>query len=297
MRIAFLGTGVMGASMAGHLIDAGHELTIHTRTRARAEGLLSRGASWADTPAACADAQDVVISIVGLPSDVESVYLGPEGVLAAGKPPSLLIDMTTSTPSLARRIHQEASQRGVSSIDAPVSGGDVGARNGTLSIMVGGDHDAIVTAMPLLEAMGRSIVHQGEAGAGQHTKMVNQILIASMMVGASEGLLYAERAGLDGAKVIESVGGGAAGSWTINTLGPRMLQRDFEPGFYVEHFLKDLSIALQEAQEMGLELPGLAQAHALYARLEADGLGRKGTQVLLTLLERLNGGQSSSQPG
>jgi 3-hydroxyisobutyrate dehydrogenase len=160
--------------------------------------------------------------------------------------------------------------------------------------MVGGDHDAIVTAMPLLEAMGRSIVHQGEAGAGQHTKMVNQILIASMMVGASEGLLYAERAGLDGAKVIESVGGGAAGSWTINTLGPRMLQRDFEPGFYVEHFLKDLSIALQEAQEMGLELPGLAQAHALYARLEADGLGRKGTQVLLTLLERLNGGQSSS---
>ncbi|MDG2031533.1 MAG: NAD(P)-dependent oxidoreductase [Phycisphaerales bacterium] len=294
MRIAFLGTGVMGASMAGHLIDAGHDLTIHTRTQARAEALLSRGAIWAETPAVCADAQDVVISIVGLPSDVESVYLGPEGVLAAGKPPSLLIDMTTSTPSLARRIHQEASLRGISSIDAPVSGGDVGARNGTLSIMVGGDHDAITTAMPLLEAMGGSIVHQGGPGAGQHTKMVNQILIASMMVGASEGLLYAERAGLDGAKVIESVGGGAAGSWTINTLGPRMLQRDFEPGFYVEHFLKDLSIALQEAQEMGLELPGLIQAHALYARLEADGLGRKGTQVLLTLLERLNEVQSSS---
>ena len=296
MRIAFLGTGVMGASMAGHLLEAGHELTIHTRTRSRAQGLLDRGANWAETPAEAAHGCEAVISIVGLPADVESVYLGPEGVLAAPKPPALLIDMTTSTPSLARRIHQEASAKGLDSIDAPVSGGDVGARNGTLSIMVGGEADSISAAMPLFEAMGRSIVHQGGPGAGQHTKMVNQILIASMMIGASEGLLYAERAGLDGAKVIESVGGGAAGSWTINTLGPRMLQRDFEPGFYVEHFLKDLSIALQEAQDMGLELPGLAQAHALYARLQADGLGRKGTQVLLTLLERLNEPQSSAEP-
>lgn len=295
MRIAFLGTGVMGTSMAGHLMDAGHELTIHTRTRARAEGLLARGAHWADTPAEAADTRDVAISIVGLPSDVESVYLGLEGVLAASKPPALLIDMTTSTPSLARRLHQEASARGLASIDAPVSGGDVGAKNGTLSIMVGGEPESIAAAMPLFESMGRSIVHQGGPGSGQHTKMVNQILIASMMVGASEGLLYAQRAGLNGAKVIESVGGGAAGSWTINTLGPRMLERDFEPGFYVEHFLKDLSIALQEAQEMGLELPGLAQAHALYDQLNSDGLGRKGTQVLLTLMERLNEVQSSSE--
>ena len=296
MRIAFLGTGVMGASMAGHLLEAGHELSIHTRTKAKAAPLLERGAVWAETPMEAAEGRDASISIVGFPHDVESVHLGAEGVLAAPTPPPLIIDMTTSTPSLAVRLHQEAAARGVGSVDAPVSGGDVGARNGTLSIMVGGSAADVEKARPLLEAMGSSIVHQGPAGAGQHTKMVNQILIASMMIGASEGLLYAERAGLDGAKVIESVGGGASGSWTINTLGPRMLQRDFEPGFYVEHFLKDLSIALQEAQDMGLELPGLAQAHALYARLQADGLGRKGTQVLLTLLERLNEPQSSAEP-
>ena len=289
MQIAFLGTGVMGASMAGHLLDAGHELVLHTRTRAKAEPLIARGAGWADTPMAAAEGSDVALSIVGLPSDVEAVYLGDKGILAAQAPPRLVIDLTTSTPSLARQIHEKAAGRGVASIDAPVSGGDIGARNGTLSIMVGGDPEAVAEARPLFELMGSSIVHQGPAGAGQHTKMVNQILIASSMVGLCEALLYGHKAGLDLAKVIESVGGGAAGSWTINNLGPRMLKRDFEPGFYVEHFLKDLSIALEESAAMGLALPALEQAHAFYERVQAEGLGRKGTQVLLVLLERLNG--------
>ncbi|MCH2145167.1 MAG: NAD(P)-dependent oxidoreductase [Phycisphaerales bacterium] len=289
MRLGFLGTGVMGASMAGHLLDAGHEVTVHTRTAAKAASLLDRGAVWAASPVEAAEGRDAVLSIVGMPSDVESVYLGEGGVLSASAVPGLLIDMTTSTPTLARRIHAEAASRGGAAIDAPVSGGDVGARNATLSIMVGGDPGPVEQAMPLFQAMGKAIVHQGPAGAGQHTKMVNQILIASMMIGVCEGLLYAERAGLDGARVIESVGGGAAGSWTINNLGPRMLQRDFEPGFYVEHFLKDLGIALEEAGQMGLDLPGLAQAHAFYEQVQAAGMGRKGTQALLCLLEQLNG--------
>lgn len=289
MRIAFLGTGVMGASMVGHLLEAGHEVTVHTRTPAKAGPLLERGALWAETPAGASQGRDAAISIVGFPVDVESVYLGAEGILASELPPPLVIDMTTSTPSLARQLYERAAACGVGSVDAPVSGGDVGARNGTLSIMVGGDDADVAKARPILETFGRSIVHQGPAGAGQHTKMVNQILIAAMMMGACEGLLYARRAGLDGAKVIESVGGGAAGSWTINNLGPRMLKRDFEPGFYVEHFLKDLSIALEEARAMGLELPALKQAHAFYERAQTAGLGRKGTQALLLLLEELNG--------
>ena len=289
MKIAFLGTGVMGASMAGHLMDAGHELRVHTRTSSKARQLLDRGAVWADTPASAADGCDAVISIVGMPEDVESVYLGEDGVCRSSEPPGLWIDMTTRTPTLAVRLDEAASALGSRAIDAPVSGGDVGARNGTLSIMVGGEEASVGRAMPLFEAMGGTIVHQGPAGAGQHTKMVNQILIASMMIGASEGLLYARKAGLDGDRVIASVGGGAAGSWTINNLGPRMLKRDFEPGFYVEHFLKDLSIALAESRQMGLELPGLAMAERFYAEVQAAGLGRKGTQVLLQLLEGRNG--------
>lgn len=286
MKVAFLGTGVMGQSMAGHLLDAGHELTVYTRTRAKADELLSRGAVWAESPAAAAHGMDVVISIVGYPEDVEAVYLGTDGVVQAESPPALWIDMTTSTPTLAKVLYERAQAVGATAIDAPVSGGDVGARAGTLSIMVGGDEQAVQAAWPLFEAMGSLIVHQGGAGAGQHTKMVNQILIASMMVGVTEGLLYARQAGLDGEKVIESVGAGAAGSWTISNLGPRMLAGDFEPGFYIEHFLKDLSIALAEAQKMGLKLPGLAMAHQFYEQGVADGLGRKGTQALLTLFER-----------
>ncbi len=284
MKIGFLGTGVMGASMAGHLLDGGHDLVLFTRTRAKAEPLLSRGATWAESPREAAEGADVVISIVGMPADVESVHLGSEGTLAASTPPRLLIDMTTSTPSLARRLHEEASRRSVGAIDAPVSGGDVGARNASLSIMVGGDDAHVKSAWPVFDLMGGTIVHQGGPGCGQHTKMVNQILVASTMLGISEGLLYAQAAGLDGARVLESVGGGAAGSWTITNLGPRILAGDTAPGFFVDHFLKDLSIALDEAESMGLALPMLALARRFYAEASEKGLGSHGTQVLASLL-------------
>ena len=228
----------------------------------------------------------MAIAIVGMPNDVEEVFLGDAGILSADTPPPIIIDMTTSPPSLARRIAEAASARGLSAIDAPVSGGDVGARNGTLSIMVGGETPAVATAMPIFELMGKTIVHQGPAGSGQHTKMVNQILIAGGMLGMCEGLRYAQMAGLDGEKVIESVGGGAAGSWSINNLGPRILERDFEPGFFIEHFLKDLTIAFEEATSMGLELRALTMAREFYELAVSEGLGRKGTQALQLLVER-----------
>jgi len=287
--IGWIGTGVMGASMAGRLMDAGHALRIHTRTKSAARALLDRGATWAETPAAAADGTTITFSIVGYPSDVEMVHLGETGTLAATTPPGIIVDMTTSRPALAERLAERASSHGVASIDAPVSGGDIGARQGTLSIMVGGSTAAYGRARPYLELMGERIVHQGGPGAGQHTKMVNQILIASTMMGACEGLLYAERAGLDGASVIESVGSGAAGSWTIANLGPRMLAEDFAPGFSVEHFVKDLRIALEEADRLGLALPGLALARQFYHAAMATGHGRNGTQVLLRVLRRLNG--------
>jgi 3-hydroxyisobutyrate dehydrogenase len=289
MRIAWIGTGVMGEPMAGHLLAAGHDVVINTRTRARAEGLLEAGATWADTPAEAASGADVACSIVGYPTDVEATHLGPTGTLASDRVPRLLVDFTTSRPRLAAEIHRRAAERNVQALDAPVSGGDVGAREARLSIMVGGDEAAFTASKPLLDVLGRQVVYQGGPGSGQHTKMVNQILIASMMMGVCEGLLYADRAGLDADRVIESVGSGAAGSWTINNLGPRMIRRDFEPGFFVEHFIKDLGIALDEAAAMGLCLPGLALARQLYEAVRARGMGRRGTQALLVLLEHLNG--------
>jgi 3-hydroxyisobutyrate dehydrogenase len=286
--IAWIGTGVMGLPMAGHLLDAGHRLVISTRTRAKAQPLLDRGASWADSPAEAAHGAHVACSIVGMPEDVEAVHLGPEGTLAATRPPHAIVDLTTSRPSLAAFIAEVALSRGVLAVDAPVSGGDVGARAGTLSVMVGGTEEAVAYVRPLLDAFGGTVVHQGRAGSGQHTKMVNQILIASTMIGACEGLLYARRTGLDPASVIESVAVGAAGSWTISNLGPRMLRRDFDPGFFVEHFLKDLGIALDEASRHRLSLPGLALARQLYEAVRAQGHERLGTQSLLLALETLN---------
>ncbi|MHC4416359.1 MAG: NAD(P)-dependent oxidoreductase [Planctomycetota bacterium] len=291
-RIGWIGTGVMGGPMAGHLLDAGHDLVVHNRTRPKAEPLLARGAVWADSPAAAADGAEVAFSMVGLPEDVEAVHLGPEGTLTSSRRPAVIVDMTTSRPSLAVRIHAEARSRGIQSVDAPVSGGDIGARQGTLSIMVGADPAAFDAVRPLLAPLGRSVVRQGGPGAGQHTKMVNQILIATNMIGVCEGLLYAVKAGLDPQTVIDSVGSGAAGSWSINTLGPRMVRRDFEPGFSVEHFIKDLTIALDEAGRMGLVVPGLALARQLYEATRALGGGwggRRGTQALLLVLERLSG--------
>jgi len=278
----------MGSSMCGHLLAAGHAVALYTRTRERAEGLLDRGAAWAGTPAEVAASADVVFTMVGFPADVREVVLGERGALAGAREGSVLVDMTTSEPSLAREIHAAAHARGVQSVDAPVSGGDVGARNATLSIMVGGDPEAVDRVRPLLELLGKTIVHQGGPGSGQHAKMVNQILIATGMIGVCEALLYAYRAGLDLETVLAAVSGGAAGSWSLTNYAPRMLRGDFEPGFFVEHFVKDMEIALAEARRLDLALPGLALAHELYLALRAQGGGRQGTQALLLALARLS---------
>ena len=288
-RIGWIGLGVMGAPMCGHLRAAGYETSVFSRTREKARPLLDAGAVWAESPEDVAQRSDVTFSLVGFPADVREVVLGGRGALAGCAPGSVLVDMTTSAPALAREIARAAQARGVHSVDAPVSGGDVGAREARLSIMVGGAAEAVAAVRPLLEVMGRTVVHQGGPGAGQHTKLVNQTLIASNMVGVCEGLLYALRAGLDPERVLESVASGAAGSWSLANLAPRMLAGDFAPGFFVEHFLKDMSLALEEADRMGLELPGLALARRVYAHLAATGRGRDGTQALVLALGELSG--------
>jgi 3-hydroxyisobutyrate dehydrogenase len=288
MRVGWIGTGVMGTSMCGHVLAAGYEVTVHNRTRARADSLVERGATWADTPADVAAASEITFSIVGYPADVREVLLGPDGVVGAAAAGSVVVDMTTSEPSLAEEIHTAAAARDVGALDAPVSGGDVGARNAALSIMVGGDQETFARVRPLFEVMGKTIVRQGGPGSGQHTKMVNQILIATGMIGVCEALLYGYRAGLDLETVMQSVSGGAAGSWSLTNYGPRMLSGDFEPGFFVEHFVKDMGIALAEARRMHLALPGLALAEQLYVALVAQGGGRKGTQALLLALASLS---------
>ena len=287
-RVGWIGTGVMGTSMCGHVLDGGYAVTVFTRTRARAEPLLDRGASWAASPAEVAAASDVVFSIVGYPADVREVFLGPDGALAGSKPGAILVDMTTSDPSLAKEIYDAAKAKGVHALDAPVSGGDVGAKNAALSIMIGGDKEVVAAVQPVFECVGKTIVHQGPAGAGQHTKMVNQILIAANMIAVCEGLLYGYKAGLDLETVFKSVSVGAAGSKALEVLGPRILARNFEPGFYVEHFIKDMGIALAEAEKMNLCLPGLALAKQLYEAVRAQGYGRKGTQALMLALEHIS---------
>ncbi|MDH3261411.1 MAG: NAD(P)-dependent oxidoreductase [Acidimicrobiia bacterium] len=287
-NLGWIGTGVMGASMAGHLLTAGYPVTVFTRSRAKAAELERRGATWADSPAAVAAASDVTFAIVGFPADVRDVFLGEHGALAGAKAGSLLVDMTTSEPSLALEIAAAAAPRGVGAVDAPVSGGDVGARNATLSIMIGGADEDVRRVWPLFEILGKTLVHLGGPGAGQHTKMVNQILIATGMIGVSEALLYAQQAGLDLDKALEAVSGGAAGSWSLSNYGPRMLAGDFDPGFTVDHFVKDMGIALDEAKAMQLSVPGLALAHQLYVALQAQDGGRNGTQALLLALARLS---------
>jgi 3-hydroxyisobutyrate dehydrogenase len=279
----------MGRWMCQHLINKGYTATVYNRTKEKLQPLLEAGAVGADSPRAVAERSDVVFAIVGFPPDVREVFLGQDGALAGSKAGNILVDMTTSEPSLAREIYTAAKAKGVGSVDAPVSGGDVGAKNATLAIMVGGDADVIEAVTPLFECMGKSIVRQGEAGAGQHTKMVNQILIASNMIGVCEALLYGYKAGLDLKTVLQSVGGGAAASWSLNNLGPRMIDRNFEPGFFVEHFIKDMGIALKEAEAMRLCLPGLGLAKQLYEAVRAQGYGRKGTHALLLALESMSG--------
>lgn len=287
-RIGWIGTGVMGRSMCGHLIDAGYRATVYNRSPEKAQVLVSKGASLAQTPRDVAMASDVVFTIVGFPHDVESVILGEQGVLSGSSPGMTIVDMTTSRPALAERIAAIAGEQGVASIDAPVSGGDLGARNAALSIMIGGAADAIARVDPLFRLMGKTIVHQGGPGRGQHTKMVNQTLIASGMIAVCEALLYASKVGLDLPTVLQSVSSGAAGSWSLSNLAPRMIAGDFDPGFFVEHFIKDMRIALEEAAAMHLALPGLALAHQLYQAVAAQGHAKDGTQALVLALAQMN---------
>lgn len=287
-KIGWIGTGVMGQSMCSHLIDAGYSVTLYTRTPSKADTLVDKGATFVRSPIEVSQASEVVFSIVGFPEDVESVLLGEDGAIAGCKPGTIFVDMTTSRPSLAEKIADTASSRNAFAVDAPVSGGDLGARNATLSIMIGGDPEPVETIMPLLELMGKTLVHQGGPGRGQHTKMVNQTLIASGMIAVCEALLYASKAGLDIQTVLKSVGSGAAGSWSLANLAPRMIQGDFDPGFFVEHFIKDMKIALEEAAAMNLALPGLALAHQLYQAVAAQGHSKDGTQALILALAQLN---------
>ena len=288
-RIGWIGTGAMGSSMCEHLLGAGFAATVFNRSEAKAGKLLARYARWADSPRAVAEAADVIFTIVGYPADVRSVILGPDGVLAGCRPGCIIVDMTTSHPSLAVEIAQAAATVGVHTLDAPVSGGDVGAREARLSIMVGGDKTAFEAVLPCFQAMGKTIVHQGGPGAGQHTKMVNQIVIASTMVGICEALLYAYRAGLDLNTVLQSIASGAAGSWSLSNLGPRIMANNFDPGFFVEHFVKDMGIALAESRRMGLSMPGLALAEQLYQSVKAKGWGRNGTHALMLALAEMSG--------
>lgn len=281
--VGFIGIGIMGNSMAGHILAGGYGVNVYNRTKAKTQAIVAKGGKWFDTPGEVAANSDLVITMVGFPSDVEEVYLGDSGIIQNAKTGTVLIDMTTSSPSLARKISEIALSKGLAAIDAPVSGGDIGARDAKLTIMVGGDTDTFNHALPILKLMGTSIVLQGGAGMGQHTKMCNQIVIASTIMGVSEGLAYAQKVGLDPTTVLQSIGGGAASGFQLNVLGPRMIAGDYAPGFYIEHLIKDLSIALSEAHAMQLDLPGLAQAKKLYDLLAAKGHGKDGTQGLIQL--------------
>lgn len=285
MKIGFIGTGVMGKSMVSNLVHAGYQVSIYTRTKAKADDLIQQGANWVNSVAELSRKIDLVITMVGYPSDVEEVYFGANGILENAKEGTYLVDMTTSKPSLAEEIYKQAKDRNLLALDAPVSGGDVGAKNGSLAIMVGGEQDVFNKLLPVFQVLGENIVLQGAAGAGQHTKMANQITIASNMIGVSEAIMYAKRAGLDPSRVLDSITTGAAGSWSLSNLAPRMIQGDDSPGFYIKHFIKDMKIALESAQEMGLETPGLTLSLKLYEELAEEGEEDSGTQALIKWFE------------
>ncbi|ELV4713915.1 NAD(P)-dependent oxidoreductase [Listeria monocytogenes] len=280
-KIGFVGIGVMGSSMAGHLLEAGYEVLVYTRTKTKAEDLLDKGALWVETPGELANKVDILISMVGYPKDVEELYLGENGFLENLAVGTVAIDMTTSSPALAKKMAEFGREKGIGVLDAPVSGGDIGAKNGTLSIMVGGSEDVFLKVKPIFDILGSSVILQGDAGAGQHTKMVNQIAIASNMIGVTEAIIYAEAAGLNPSRVLDSISGGAAGSWSLANLIPRVLKDDFSPGFFIKHFIKDMEIAISEAKQMGLELPGLTLAEKMYQTLAEQGLSEEGTQALI----------------
>ena len=286
----------MGATMAGHFLAKDHALTVFSRTRSKAEGLLLRGARWAESPAQVADESDVVFTMVGFPQDVFDVYLGEEGLVHQARAGMVFVDMTTAPPSMAGTIAEAVKVRGAHFLDAPVSGGDVGARNASLSIMVGGETGVVETVRPLFESLGKTIVHQGATGAGQHAKLCNQITIAGTMIGVCESLLYGYRAGLNLETMLQSIRGGAAACWALDNLAPRILVRNFAPGFFVEHFVKDMGLALEEAKRMGLVLPGLSLVHQLYLAVQAHGHGRSGTHALMVALEELSNVHVSAMP-
>ncbi|MFD1735572.1 NAD(P)-dependent oxidoreductase [Bacillus salitolerans] len=281
--IGFIGTGVMGKSMVKHFMRARYEVNIYTRTKDKAAELIDMGANWMESVANLSASSHYIMTMVGYPEDVEEVYFGENGIINHALPGSVLVDFTTSSPSLAKKIYRLSKEKNLHAMDAPVSGGDIGARDGTLTIMVGGDQSTFGKVSPILSLVGKNVVLQGDAGAGQHTKMCNQIAIASNMMGVCEALVYAKQSGLEPEKVLQSISAGAAGSWSLSNLAPRMLQGNFEPGFYVKHFIKDMKIALEEAEKMNLKLPGLALAKKLYDELSSSGEENSGTQALIKL--------------
>lgn len=287
--IGWIGTGVMGTSMCSHLMNAGHKAYVYNRSKAKAQPLMEKGAIWCESPAMVAKQCDIVFTIVGYPRDVAEVILGENGVIAGSREGTVIVDMTTSEPRLAAEIYEQAKSRGIHCLDAPVSGGDIGARQGTLAIMVGGEKEIFDNVLPYFEIMGENIALMGGPGAGQHTKMSNQILIASTMIGVVESLVYACKAGLDLDEVIDVIGKGAASSWSINNLGRRIVKKNFDPGFFIKHFIKDMGIALDEAKRMNLSLPGLALAHQFYISASALGYEDLGTQGLYKVFEKMNG--------
>jgi 3-hydroxyisobutyrate dehydrogenase len=288
VKIGWIGTGIMGAPMAMHLVDAGYTVSVYSRTKSKSEKLISKGCEWYDAPAAIAENCDVIFTIVGYPRDVEEVYFGDDGIMKTLKKDAVVIDMTTTLPGLAVKIDIAARELGAWAVDAPVSGGEVGAINGALSVMIGGEEEVVNKVMPILDVFSKNMVYQGKAGSGQHTKMCNQITIAGTMIGVCESLIYGHKAGLDLETVLRSIGGGAAACWTLDVLAPKIVHGDFEPGFMVEHFIKDLGIALEEAELMNLSLPGLALAKQLYLSVMAMGKGTKGTQALYLALEKMS---------
>ena len=283
MRIGFIGTGVMGKSIVKHFLAKGHEVMVYNRTKSKSDELVAQGAIWQETPAEVTNASEIIFSIVGYPSDVEEIYYGANGIFSVEVKDKILVDLTTSTPTLAEKIYQTAKKEGAAALDAPVSGGDLGAQNGTLSIMIGGDQAVYDSVVPLFDIMGKSYSLQGKAGAGQHTKMANQIMIAGTMTGRTEMLVYAKAANLDVEKVLETLGGGAAQNWSMSNYAPRILKADYSPGFFVKHFIKDLKIALDEAEKMHLNLPATKLATELYERLADQGFDNDGTQALIKL--------------
>lgn len=286
MKIGFIGIGVMGEAMATHLLKAEHELYVYNRTKSKTDRLVEQGATWCESVADVAKASDLIFTIIGVPADVESVYLDENGLINCAKAGTILVDMTTSTPELAKRIYEAGQKRDILCLDAPVTGGDVGAKNGTLTIMVGGDEATFKEILPILELMGKTIVFMGEAGSGQHTKMANQIAIAGAAIGMVEALAYSKGANLDLQSVLEAITSGSAASWQLSNMAPRIIRDDFNPGFYIKHFIKDMRIASTEAKDMQVDLPGLDLVLSLYeecANREFDNLG---TQALYKLYEK-----------